>query len=106
MYHFPHESLAVYQLARDLAREYRSRTWPRGDAKLRDQGVRAAVSVVLNIAEGRSKRHGHRQYHYEIALGSAAEVTATLDLAPFPDAAELQEQWRRVGGMLTRLMNV
>ena len=42
----------------------------------------AAVSVALNIAEGAGKISAAEQRrHYQIALGSAAEVMAALEIA-------------------------
>ena len=53
----------------------------RGKASLKEQGCRAADSVVLNIAEGRARGGGAGENHFRIALGSAAEVCAVLDLS-------------------------
>lgn len=48
---------------------------------VRDQLERAALSVVLNVAEG-ARRHSRRQkrYHYGVARGSAAECVAIADV--------------------------
>ena len=64
------EMLAVYigtieRCDRDLARQLR----------------RAAASVVLNIAEGSYARGGNRKALYSVALGSAKETRACLDVA-------------------------
>ena len=42
---------------------------------------RAGASVVLNIAEGSYARGGNRKALYNVALGSAKEVRAGLDVA-------------------------
>ena len=51
------------------------------DAKLADQLRRAAQSVALNIAEANQRTHRDRRNRFRIALGSAAEVAACLDVA-------------------------
>lgn len=101
-----HEQLEVYRVAREVAR------WAAANAPaipayrkhLRDQLIRAADSVVLNIAEGAGREPGDtRRHHFRIAAGSAAEVSAVLDLVELPGGAERQEETRRVGAMLSRL---
>ncbi|MEM9071893.1 MAG: four helix bundle protein [Myxococcota bacterium] len=51
------------------------------DRELSQQLHRAARSVVLNIAEARSARGRNRGRQFAIALGSAREVHACLELA-------------------------
>ena len=104
MFRFAHETLDAYGLAVEVARWFRRAQWPRGSAHLKDQGCRAMESAVLNIAEGRS-RGGEKAgaNHLRIALGSAAEACAVLDLVDLDEAAAQQEKLRRVGVMLTRL---
>ncbi len=53
----------------------------RVDRELHQQLHRAVRSVVLNIAEGRSGRGKRRGNHFSIALGSAREVHACLQLS-------------------------
>ena len=103
-YYFPHETLHCYALARDVARWVGDATFPRGDADLRDQAVRAARSMVLNIAEGCGRNGKSRRHHYSLAAGSAAETCAALDLAALPAAGEQQTKLRRVGVMLQAMM--
>ena len=53
----------------------------RRDPDLARQLRRAGSSIALNLAEGR-QRAGRDQLHlYRISAGSAAEVTAALDVA-------------------------
>lgn len=52
-----------------------------GDRDLADQLRRASASVVLNIAEGSGRRGRDRVHFFRIALGSAREVQAALDVA-------------------------
>ncbi len=100
---FAHENLDVYRLALEVARWFPTVAVPRGRASLREQGCRAADSVVLNIAEGRARGGGAGKNHFRIALGSAAEMCAVLDLVQSRDAAEYQQKLRRIGAMLGRM---
>ena len=96
--YFDHEKLDVYPLALSVAR------WAAGVGARRtvkDQLVRAAESVVLNIAEGASLPAGDaKRNHFRIALGSAAEVAAAIDL--IGDVSRIDDI-RRVGAMLAGL---
>jgi four helix bundle protein len=56
-------------------------TIERHDGDLARQLRRAGASVVLNIAEGSYARGGNRKALYNVALGSAKEVHACLDVA-------------------------
>lgn len=101
---FGHERLDCYRLALDLANW--AETVPIRPARkhLRDQLVRAADSVVANIAEGSGKEPGAaRRHHYGVALGSAAEVCAILDMVRPVDIGARQSQARRIGAMLTKM---
>ena len=103
MYEFAHESLDVYRIALEVARWIGETRFPAGCADLRDQAVRASRSVVLNIAEGRARGGDAGRNHYRIALGSAAESCAVLDLVPLPGGPERLAALRRVGAMLASL---
>ena len=48
---------------------------------MRNQMVKAADSVVRNIAEGQGRSGGHRAQSFEIARGSLYETGAAFDLA-------------------------
>jgi four helix bundle protein len=101
---FDHEGLEVYRLALEVSHWLLGAEFPRGTAWIRDQAQRSIGSVVLNIAEGRSRRsEGARRNHYRIALGSAAEACAALDILPLQGAPANQTKLRRVGAMLARL---
>src|SRR5690606_14079433 len=99
-YYFPHETLDCYTLARDVARWIAARQVARGDSDLRDQAVRAARSMVLNIAEGCGRSGKSRRYHYSVAAGSASELGAVLDLVDFDGDDAQQDKLRRVALML------
>jgi four helix bundle protein len=77
---FPHENLIAYQVARELLQlvcEANIR-----DPKIRDQAMRAAQSVCLNIAEATGRASSADQKRvYAIARGEACEAAAALDVA-------------------------
>jgi four helix bundle protein len=100
---FPHESLDCYRLAVSVARWVAATRFPARNADLADQALRAAQSVVLNIAEGAARHGPAARNHFRIALGSAAETSAVLDLVDLPDAPLRQAELRRVGAMLRGL---
>jgi four helix bundle protein len=70
----------TYHRSVDLVREVAS-LLDRFDSGLADQARRAAVSVALNVVEARERTGKDQRNRYRIALGSAAEVAACLDLA-------------------------
>ena len=101
---FNHERLDCYWLAVGVAKWCARQALPPERKHLRDQMVRAADSVVLNIAEGSGHDPGGvRRNHYRIAMGSAAEVVAVLELADLTDGAARQAELRRVGAMLAKM---
>jgi four helix bundle protein len=102
-YRFDHENLDVYQLALEVARACATLRIGPGRSHLRDQLVRAADSVVLNLAEGRARGGDAGRNHFRIATGSAAEACACLDLLGTTEAAALQPKLRRIGAMLRGL---
>jgi len=54
---------------------------PRGHAERSDQLIRAAESVVRNIAEGAGRwSEADSAKHYKIARGEAMEAAASLDV--------------------------
>jgi four helix bundle protein len=99
-WHFDHEGMDVYILAVRVARWVRGVKWPTGTGHLRDNAVRSSESMVLNIAEGRSRGGKAGKNHYRIAQGSAAECCAVLDLVDLDEGPEHQALLRRVGHML------
>ena len=99
--HFDHERLDVYRLMLGIARWAGSVAIPANRKHLRDQLRRAVDSAVLNIAEGAGHPKGDaRRNHYRIALGSAAETAAVLDIVGVSDADAHRDELRRVGAML------
>ena len=103
-YEFGHEQLDVYRLAVGVARWAARQGFPGPRRHLQDQLLRAVDSLVLNLAEGCGREPGAaRRHHLRIALGSAAEAHAVLDLIALPGGVERQQELRRIGAMLARL---
>ena len=102
-HYFDFEAMDVYDVSKEVARWFRSTRWPTNSGKLRDQGMHAADSAALNIAEGRMTGGARGRHHYRIAHGSAGEACAVLDLIDLDGGAEQQAKLRRVGAMLNRL---
>ncbi len=110
---FDHDRLDVYR----LAIEYVSASF--ADAKsldgvhrhARDQWLRAAQSIPLNIAEGNGKRSlKDRNRFLDIARGSTLECAAIQDVLAAIDGLddgrhrELKTMLKRIVSMLTRLI--
>jgi four helix bundle protein len=70
---------------------------------------RSSTSVALNVAEGAGSRGGKRRHCYDVALGEAREVAASLDVAaaigylPSRDA-ELDRQLNQIIGTLVNVI--
>ena len=81
---FYHQKLICYQVSLALAQRVPAvlATWPTGSAYLQDQLKRAMSSVLLNTAEGNGRRTmKERRRFFDIARGSASEVSAIMDVA-------------------------
>lgn len=80
---FDHEKLDVYQVAIEFVARANDiiERLPRGRGYLADQLQRAALSIVLNIAEGAGKfSPADKAVFYMRARGSATESAAVLDV--------------------------
>ena len=81
----------------------------RKSASLAKQLADASESVALNLGEGRIRRDGDKRRHFEMAAGSASEVTVALRIAAAKryiteaEAAEVDAVLDRVRAMLYRL---
>jgi four helix bundle protein len=81
----------------------------RKSASLAKQLADASESIALNLGEGRLRRDGDRRRHYEMAAGSASEVTVALRIAVAKqyitanEAADVDAVLDRVRAMLYRL---
>jgi len=75
--------LRIYDLSLELVRRLKPYVdaISRCDPDLGRQLRRALTSVPLNIAEGSYARGRNRQSLYQVALGSAKETGACLDVA-------------------------
>lgn len=109
----PHEKWSAGKLAYDLALAvYRlTASFPKYELYgLTSQLRRAAMSVVLNIAEGAAKRGSRELRRYlDIALGSLSELTCALRLArdleflSIEEWNEVEQQRDRAGAHLWQL---
>jgi four helix bundle protein len=90
----------TYQLSVEFHQRCREYSFP---AYLKNQLLRAASSVSLNLAEGSGKPSPKdRLRFYPIAMGSLRESQAALDLAP-RECGELKKLADQLGGSLYRL---
>jgi four helix bundle protein len=70
---------------------------------IKDQLLRARLSIVLNISEGTGKPTlADRKRFYAIALGSLRETQCLLEIVRHPECFELAH---RLGGHLYRLVH-
>lgn len=110
---FDHERLDVYRLAIEyVASSYRiAKTLHGAERHARDQWLRAAQSVPLNIAEGNGKQSlKDKNRFFEIARGSALECAAIHDVLLSFEAIDPEfnrigkTNLKRIVSMLTRLI--
>ena len=78
-------------------------------ASLGKQLADASESILLNLGEGRGRRDGDKRRHFEMAYGSAQEVTTALQIAvtkhyiSADDYAHLDELLDKVRAMTYKL---
>jgi four helix bundle protein len=110
---FDHRCMPVYRVAVAAAADVCGLAFrlPSRGRGLSDQAMRAASSIVLNIAEGAGEFPAREKARiYRIARRSAAETSAALDLlvasglAREQDANPIQERLFEIGAMLTGLI--
>ena len=110
---FDHERLDVYRLSIEyVAFSYDlAKTLAGTNRHARDQWLRAAQSIPLNIAEGNGKQSlKDKSRFFEIARGSALECASIHDVlrvcdAIAADANQLgKSKLKRILSMLTRLI--
>ena len=81
----------------------------RQSRSLAKQLADASESISLNLGEGRRRRDGDQRRHYEMAHGSASEVTTALRIAlgkryiTRDEVARVEPLLDRVRAMLWRL---
>jgi four helix bundle protein len=105
---FDHEKLDVYQAGIAFnALVYRMSTRLRGSNRhVRDQLLRAALSIPLNIAEGNGKRPGaDRRRYLETARGSAMECAAAVDVLGVTGACS-EETKTECKALLVRIVSM
>ena len=105
----PHEKLVAYRVSIELIGQVQAMTV--NDVRLRDQLLRAARSVALNIAEGAGRlSDADKKRVYSIARGECCETAAAIEVALAcrdcdPDRANLaRETAGRVYALLTGLL--
>ena len=110
---FDHERLDVYRLAiQYVTSSYRIAKLLNGPERhARDQWLRAAQSIPLNIAEGNGKQSlKDKMRFFEIARGSALECAAIHDILSAFEAIDSElnrdgkTKLKRIVSMLTRLI--
>jgi four helix bundle protein len=105
----PHEKLVAYRVSIELLGQVQAMNV--NDVRLRDQLLRAARSVSLNIAEGAGRlSDGDKKRVYSIARGECCETAAAIEIAAAcrdcdPNQAELARGTAgRVYALLTGLL--
>ena len=72
------KNFRTYEISKSFYQIIEQTEWP---SHLRDQALRAASSVVLNVAEGAGlPSRKQKSKHYSIAMGSLREVQAALEI--------------------------
>src|SRR5690349_1933707 len=90
----------IYRLARRVAVD---------DKDLARQMRRAASSAALNLAEGMHGQGGHRIARFHVAMGSARETRACLDVciaAQFIDRKKIEVELDRIDHVIASLYNL
>ncbi len=109
---FDHEKLDAYRLTIEyIAESFEvARSLSGVHRHTRDQWIRAAQSIALNIAEGNGRRSPKdRSRFFDIARGSALECSAIQDVLVVTDGIEtsrgevMKVKLSRMVAMLTRL---
>jgi four helix bundle protein len=99
----------VYKEAQDVFFEVRGITkkLPLTDSYIKTQTLRAALSVVLNIAEGSGKSSDKEFIRFlDIALGSLYETRAAIDVlselgcTKIEETAKIEEKLQSIGRQL------
>ena len=101
---FRYENLDVWRVALEVAHEVQRTRFPAGLSAVKSQAVRSSASICLNIAEAQGHKDGNRARHYRIALGSAEETAAALDVALVHNRVAQRERLGRICRMLQGLL--
>jgi len=109
-----HQRLECYQKGVRLVKELAKLmpNWP-GRAPLKDQAERAAISAILNLAEGCGKATAKdRKKYFAISRGSIQEFSACIDIAHAlgllsqPQYNHFQSELLSMVKMVSRLITV
>ena len=110
-----HQQLDIFCVAKEFTSEcyLLSRQFPADERfNMIQQVRRASLSVVLNIAEGASRKSVlERKRFFEIARGSLIEIDAAFDIAKQlgylskVNCSKMHELTNRTFSMLTKLIN-
>lgn len=95
------KNFRTYDISKEFYHMVVGAEWP---SHLRDQALRAASSVVLNVAEGAglpSKKQ--KAKHYNIAMGSLREVQAALEINTSADTRKIEKFADQVAAHLYKL---
>jgi len=95
------KNFRTYEISKEFYHLIESMEWP---PHLRDQALRAASSIVLNVAEGAglpSKKQ--KAKHFNIAMGSLREVQAALEINRVADTARTKLAADNVAAHLYKL---
>ena len=105
MHYFDFENLDVFRLSVTVNHWFGATPFPAGRSHLRDQGLRASDSLVLNIAEGVARKGVKAgRNHLRIARGSAGECAAVLYCIELPGKHEQIDNLRRIDQMLNKMV--
>src|SRR5690349_9039538 len=83
------KNFRTYEISKEFYRMVDAMDWP---PHLKDQALRAASSVVLNLAEGAGlPSQKQKSKHYNIAMGSLREVQAALEINTSADTKKVEK---------------
>lgn len=106
------EKLLIYKKARVLLKKIYTLTEGeeklRKDYALKEQIRRAAISVVLNIAEGYGRGIKHYKSYLKICVGSVNEVIAALSIIEDVyqhDTLELRNEYEILARQISAFIN-
>lgn len=95
------KNFRTYEISKEFYHMIEAIEWP---SHLRDQALRAASSIVLNVAEGAglpSKKQ--KAKHFNIAMGSLREVQAALEINRLADTTKTRSAADNVAAHLYKL---
>jgi four helix bundle protein len=95
------KNFRTYEISKEFYRLIEQTEW---SSHLRDQALRAASSIVLNIAEGAGlPSQKQKSKHYSIAMGSLREVQAALEINTAADTTKTRQAADHLAAHLYKL---